>query len=147
MYSYDFTEIEYYTRGNKVDLLSVALNNLKSEIGEELFVQSLNSGRTTLLMEAAEFCSIDTARLLISMGADVNQQSEDDGNTALMSLARHRSLDDESMAIDFLNLMLGQGADRNLINNFGQTASQIAELNHYRELSEALTPVYQSMRP
>jgi ankyrin repeat protein len=60
-------------------------------------------------------------KLLIDVGADVNAQSKD-GWTALMVAARYRSA-------DFVEVLLGAGANIATVNHEGMTAFDLAFQN------------------
>src|SRR5579862_7846540 len=92
------------------------LDDLKELLGSKAAANVADDRGITPLMYAAEVGSVDTMRLLIDRGADVNVQNAF-GSTALMW-----SVSDPAK----VRLLLDHGADVNIVARSGRTALIIA---------------------
>jgi ankyrin repeat protein len=90
-----------------------------------------SSGYTELMNACLNGGSIETARLLLLHGADVNFARKDDQYTALM-LACSNGL------FDIAELLIAWGADVSLTNEYDGTALLIACCNRYPEIAKLL---------
>jgi len=79
-------------------------------------------------------------KYLIECGADCNLRDESN-NTPLMLLCHRDSILTESSIkenIELVELLLKHGADHKLVDDSGQTAEQIARLNHHESIADAI---------
>ncbi|HLJ51507.1 MAG TPA: ankyrin repeat domain-containing protein [Bryobacteraceae bacterium] len=113
--------VSAFGEGDSSDRLYQAIrNNSLTEVQALLAggvdVNSRDKRKTTPLMQAAAFGSVDAMRLLIEAGADVNAENAFDA-TALMWAVND---------INKVRLLLGKGADVNAKSKLGRTALHMA---------------------
>jgi ankyrin repeat protein len=88
-------------------------------------VNEVGPGNGTAIRVAGTWASIEIAAFLLRHGANVDS-ADDRGTTAVMAAAVVKP---ESVGLDFLNFMAGQGADLSLLDRSGRDAAAIAEAN------------------
>lgn len=132
--------------------------NLKNEKGISLIAEAIRNGHEELM------------RLLIDYGADVNEKSDDNGNTPLLDAAANGN---EGMLTELISAgadlnvqskngqsalilsvgrgsycitekLLKAGADPRITDKLGMTARKYAELFKHKEIIEALSQVLSS---
>ncbi len=113
------------------------------EHGADINAASGEDGLTPLIVAAAQTGPaegarfvpgstrpIDIAKMLVDGGADVNAQAKN-GMTALMVAATHNSP-------PMIGLLMDAGADPDLKNSLGQTATDVAKINGNEEAGQAI---------
>jgi len=103
--------------------------------GEEGLTPLMVAAAQTAPAEGARFLPgstrpIDIAKMLVAGGADVNAQAKN-GMTPLMIAATHNSP-------PMIGLLMDAGADTDLKNSLGQTATDVAKINGNEESAQAI---------
>ncbi|EAY20291.1 ankyrin repeat protein, putative [Trichomonas vaginalis G3] len=88
-------------------------------------------GKTALHYAAAKFCGKETAELLISHGANINEK-DNDGYTALHYAAAN------FLGEKTVELLISHGANINETDNMGKTALKIAVEHQYNQIAKLL---------
>jgi hypothetical protein len=118
-------------------------NHLVEEI-KELFsgekIPNINSGKEvygkrTPLIKAVGYGLLESARLLISLGANVNMQDRN-GETALIVTCRE--LEIPSTALPLINLLIANGTDEGIVSLNGCNAFTFEEPLRLAEVQSAL---------
>lgn len=109
--------------------------DINAASGEDSLTPLMVAAAQTGPAEGARFLPgsvrpIDIAKLLVEKGADVNAQAKN-GMTALMIAATHNSP-------PMIGLLMDAGADPELKNALGQTATQVAKINGNDEAAQAI---------
>ena len=127
------------------DSIFMAIDVYNSEIAARLLqypgvnVNNHFSGGKTYLHAAIANGDIDTVRLLISMGASVNE-ADNTGDTPLITLQRNHIYSHDNIK-DITRLLLDSGADKNIYNKERKCAYDYAKPNDIGdELYQALKP-------
>lgn len=133
--SVDVTNTAGYTSVMLVSLAHIGTETHRHVVRRLFHLADVNSRATqhgqTALMLAVSHGRLDTVRLLLEAGADVNIQDED-GSTALMCAAEHGHL-------DIIKLLLAQpDCDVAVVDHDGSTALSIAMEAGHRDIGVLL---------
>lgn len=140
-YSHNPTDSPIYIaakRGNR-DILALLKEHGVKVDAERLTDSSLIG---TPLLCAVYYGELDTARLLIDVGADVNHPNRRQ-NTALLEAVLLRS----ERQIEFVKLLLAHGANPDIANDEGNTARAYASSAEVSALIAAAKPPTAAQRP
>lgn len=95
-------------------------NLLKQLLAENpTIVNQTDTNGDTLLHIAAAYCQLNSIKLLISSGADVNAVTNDDGRTPLFLIISSYKCHAEQCKYDGVSFMLQNGAKINIVTQYG----------------------------